>query len=242
MSEKMRINKYLAAAGVCSRRGADELISQGRVLVNGEVPGAGDSVSDLDKIEIDGEVLRVSDEDRRTVVLAYNKPVGIVCSTVDQGRDNNNIVDAVGYHRRVYPIGRLDKDSEGLILMTNDGALAEEVMKAGNGHEKEYIVTLDRPFDEVFIKKMSEGVLIEFEDKSTYRTKPCSVRRVDGNIFSIILTEGKNRQIRRMCRALGYSVERLRRVRIMQIMLGDIPCGKFRELTVAEIAAIRGHK
>ncbi len=240
MSEKIRINKYLASLGICSRRGADELISQGRVKVNGAIPGAGDSVDDSDVIEVDGKVLSVSELERDTVVLAYNKPAGIVCSTVDQGREKNNIVDAVGYHKRVFPIGRLDKDSDGLIFLTNDGALAETVMKAGNGHEKEYQVTVASTVTDEFVDKMSKGVQITFEDGSTYTTKQCRVWRESKDTFSIILTEGKNRQIRRMCAALGYDVVRLKRVRIMQILLGDIQPGTYRELSADEINMIRG--
>lgn len=225
--EKIRINKYLAKAGICSRRQADAMIAEGRVLVNGLIPNAGDTVCDEDIIEVDGTRLSAADKPKR-VVLAYNKPVGIVCSMVNQGKEKNSIADAIDYKDRVFPIGRLDKDSEGLILLTNDGAYADEVMRANNGHEKEYIVRVNKTLEDAFFQAMSTGVTITFKDETQYRTKPCKVRKISNVEFAIILTEGKNRQIRRMCSALGYDVVSLKRIRIMDILLGDLKTGEYR--------------
>lgn len=228
--EKIRINKYLARLGVCSRRGADELISSGRVLVNGLKPGAGDAVSDADSITVDG-VLVNSAPNIESVLLAYNKPVGIVCSTVNQGNEKNNIIDAINYPTRIFPIGRLDKDSEGLILLTNDGDLSDKLMRASNHYEKEYEVVTDRIINDAFLSDLSNGVTIELKDGSKYTTRKCSVKKLSDNCFSIILTEGKNRQIRRMCASLGFEVISLKRIRIQNILLNNIPSGEYISLS-----------
>lgn len=232
-SEKIRINKYLANLGICSRRKADELISANRVLVNGKIPNAGDAVSDSDSITIDGQI--ISKQKPETVILAYNKPVGIVCSTVDQGKEHNNIVDAIKYKTRIFPIGRLDKDSEGLILLSNDGELSNKLMKASNHCEKEYIVVVDKPIDKAFLSSMQNGVSIELKDGTLYLTRKCTAKFISSNSFSIILTEGKNRQIRRMCESLGYTVTSLKRIRVANILLSDIPLGEYVELKAEDI-------
>jgi len=231
--ESMRINKYLASKGLCSRRKADELIASGRILVNGEIPSAGMQVSDEDEIKIDNVV--VSCDKPETVVLAYNKPVGVICSSQRQSKNDIILDDVIDYPDRVFPIGRLDKNSEGLLLLTNDGSLAERIMKAGNYHEKEYIVTVDRKIDSSFIDKMSSGVDISFEDGSTYHTRACHTELIDSHSFSIVLTEGKNRQIRRMCTALGYNVTRLKRIRVMNILIDTIEIGKYIKLKPEQV-------
>ncbi len=219
----MRINKYIAACGVASRRGADRLIAEGKVMINGRTAALGDEVNEGDEVTVSGKpVLMVENR----VVLAYNKPVGVVCSSVSQGKDEVNIIDAVGYPSRVFPVGRLDKDSRGLILLTNDGDLAQEIMRASSGHEKEYEVTLDREFDDAFLKKMAGGVEIAL-DEGVYRTRPCRTYRISDKRFGIVLTEGKNRQIRRMCAALGYEVEDLFRIRVKDVRIEGIKEGEF---------------
>ena len=207
--EPMRLNKFLSDAGVCSRRQADRYVEQGRILVDGEPAQMGQKV----------------------IVLAVNKPKGIVCTT--EKREKDNIVDFIGYPERIYPVGRLDKDSEGLILMTNDGELMNEILKARNYHEKEYEVTINRPVTNVFLKQMSEGV--EILDTVT---RPCKVKRTGVYTFRIILTQGLNRQIRRMCEACGYRVRELKRLRIMNIHLGSLPTGKYREITGEELSKL----
>ncbi|MBR6328366.1 MAG: pseudouridine synthase [Lachnospiraceae bacterium] len=234
----MRINRYIAACGVTSRRGADRLIAEGRVALNGSKALVGDEVKEGDEVRVDGKIVTLV---AKTVVLAYNKPVGVTCSMVSQGEDDVNISDAVGYGERVFPVGRLDKDSRGLILLTNDGELADFIMRAHRGHEKEYEVRVDKKIDEAFLKAMSEGVPIELEERD-YITAPCSVRPLTKDSFSIVLTEGKNRQIRRMCKALGREVTDLVRVRVMHIKLDDLPEGSFRELSDAEISGFKGEK
>lgn len=235
--ESMRINKYLASRGICSRRKADELIADGSVLVNGSIPTPGMQVSDTDEIKING--IAISNERPEVVVLAYNKPVGVICSSKIQDKSDIILDDAINYPSRVFPIGRLDKNSEGLLLLTNDGALAESIMKAGNYHEKEYIVTVDSHIDDSFIRAISSGVTISFEDGSTYHTRKCKASIIDHNSFSIILTEGKNRQIRRMCTSLGKNVLKLKRIRVMNITLDKIESNNYRALTFDEISALR---
>jgi 23S rRNA pseudouridine2604 synthase len=221
----MRLNKYLSETGVCSRRVADQWIEAGRVQVNGATAVLGTQVNAGDDVLLDGRPLS-----RRParVYLALNKPVGIECTTDRQVRDN--IVDFVGHRERVFPIGRLDKDSEGLILLTNDGDIVNRVLRAEHEHEKEYIVTVDRPLTREFLEGMANGVPI-----LDTITNPCRVTQVGRNTFRIVLTQGLNRQIRRMCEHFDYTVRSLQRVRIMHIQLASLPVGKWRNLTPAEI-------
>lgn len=224
---EIRINKYLSSAGVCSRREADRLIAEGRVRIDDNIADMGSKVCDGQIVYVDGKPVKQEEE---MILLAVNKPVGIVCTTTDK-QGSNNIVDFVGYSKRVYPIGRLDKDSQGLILMTNNGGIMDKILRSANGHEKEYIVEVDKDINETFIKKMSAGVyLTELERK----TKPCKVYKESKRRFRIILTQGLNRQIRRMCKELGYNVKTLKRIRIMNICLGDLPIGAVREVTDEE--------
>lgn len=222
----VRINKYLSETGYCSRRGADKLIDQGRVYVNGVKAELGTRVSEGDKVEVNGEQINKKEEE--FVYIALNKPVGIVCTT-DTRVEKDNIVDFMNYPERIFPIGRLDKPSEGLILMTNDGDIVNKILRARNHHEKEYIVTVNKPIDNKFIKDMSNGVPI-----LDTVTRKCFVEKIDSHTFRIILTQGLNRQIRRMCEFLGYRVRRLKRIRIMNIQL-DMPVGKWRYLTSDEL-------
>jgi 23S rRNA pseudouridine2604 synthase len=224
----VRLNKYLAETGACSRREADEWIAAGRVSVNGELAVLGTQVGDADVVRLDGQPLRAKP---KRVYLALNKPVGIECTT---DRDvPGNIVDFVGYPERIFPIGRLDKDSEGLILLTNDGDVVNVVLRAEHEHEKEYIVSVDRPLTPAFLAGMSAGVPI----LGTV-TNPCKVTQVGRNTFRIVLTQGLNRQIRRMCEHFDYTVRRLQRVRIMHVHLGTLPLGKWRELSAAELRGL----
>lgn len=225
--EAVRINKFLSEAGYCSRRAADKLIEEGRVTVNGEIPEMGLKVTDNDEIRVDDQLIQRQNEED-LVYLAFNKPVGIVCTT-DTKREKNNIIDYINYPKRVFPIGRLDKDSEGLILLTNDGNIVNKILRARNNHEKEYIVTVDRPITPEFIAKMRTGVPI-----LDTVTKPCYAEYLDKFTFRIILTQGLNRQIRRMCEHFNYEVKSLKRVRIMNISL-DIKTGKYRSLTAGEM-------
>ncbi|MDD6101816.1 MAG: pseudouridine synthase [Clostridiales bacterium] len=230
MVENIRINKYLSESGYCSRRKADELVAGGHVKINGIVCEIGARVFPEDFVEVDGR--EISSNDRR-VVIAYNKPIGIECTSDVSNKDN--IIKAVNYPSRVFTVGRLDKNSCGLILLTNDGDLANNISKAGQGHEKEYIVKVDKKITEDFIFKMSDGVPVL--DKITAK---CTVKKINDYTFSIILIQGLNRQIRRMCEYLGYKVTFLKRIRIMNIKLGDIQIGKYRELTPQEIRGIGG--
>jgi 23S rRNA pseudouridine2604 synthase len=224
----MRLNKYLAETGACSRRQADQWIDAGRVTVNGTRAVLGTQVDDGDDVQVDGQPLRAKP---KRVYLALNKPVGIECTT---DRDvPGNIVDFVGYPERVFPIGRLDKDSEGLILLTNDGDIVNNVLRAENEHEKEYIVAVDRPLTPAFLAGMAAGVPI-----LDTVTNPCRVTQVGRNTFRIVLTQGLNRQIRRMCEHFDYTVRRLQRVRIMHVQLGTLPLGKWRELTATELRGL----
>ncbi|MCI6164131.1 MAG: pseudouridine synthase [Lachnospira sp.] len=222
-----RINKYLSQSGYCSRRQADKLIEEKRVTIDGKIAVMGDKVSDLQKVCVDGSII---DNNEKEVLLAFYKPVGIVCTTTDKQGDNN-IVDYIGYEQRIYPVGRLDKDSEGLILMTNNGEITDKILRAANGHEKEYIVKVDKKINEDFIRKMSEGVYIKELDVTT---RKCFVQKQSDKAFRIILTQGLNRQIRRMCETLGYKVTHLKRIRIMNILLGDLKEGEYRELEKEE--------
>lgn len=218
----MRINKYLSAHGVCSRREADRLLEAGRITVDGVTAMCGQQVDDNSVICIDGS--RISDEKPQDVLMAFNKPRGIVCTTTDnQGK--NNIVDYIGYDKRIYPVGRLDKDSDGLILLTNNGEITDKILRSVNGHEKEYVVKVNKKITDTFLKNMADGVYLKELDVTT---KPCSISRINNYTFRIILTQGLNRQIRRMCQESGYKVESLTRVRIMNIELGGLKIGEYR--------------
>ncbi|WP_339753785.1 pseudouridine synthase [uncultured Winogradskyella sp.] len=228
MSEDLkRLNKYLSEAGYCSRREADRLIDAGRVTINDVVPEMGTKVAPEDVVKVDGEIIGGRQQD--FVYLAFNKPVGIVCTT-DTRVEKDNIIDYISYPKRIFPIGRLDKPSEGLILLTDDGDIVNKILRASNNHEKEYIVTVDQSISQTFLERMAGGIYIEDLGK---RTKTCEVKKIDKFTFSIILTQGLNRQIRRMCEYLNYEVQTLKRVRIMNIKL-DMPLGKYRELTKEE--------
>lgn len=224
--EKTRINKYLSEVGYCSRRAADKLLEEGRITINGKIPELGTKVSDEDVVEVDGKPIRESEE--KPVYIAFNKPVGIVCTT-DTKREKNNIVDYINHPTRIFPIGRLDKPSEGLILLTSDGDIVNKILRARNNHEKEYIVRVDKPINPKFLEKMRNGVPI-----LDTVTKKCVVDKIDDMTFRIVLTQGLNRQIRRMCEYLGYEVKKLKRIRIMNIKL-DLPLGKWRDLTENEL-------
>ncbi|WP_172559538.1 23S rRNA pseudouridine(2604) synthase RluF [Vibrio fluvialis] len=227
-STEKRLNKYISETGFCSRREADKLIEQGRVTINGQLPEMGTKVTDTDEVCIDDKPVRSKE---KPVYIALNKPTGITCTTE---RDiPGNIVDFIGHHKRIFPIGRLDKPSDGLIFLTNDGDIVNKILRAGNNHEKEYVVRVDKPVTPEFIKQMSSGVNI-----LDTVTLPCKVTQETKFSFRIVLTQGLNRQIRRMCEALGYEVFKLRRVRIMNISLDGIPNGKWRYLTDAEVAEI----
>jgi 23S rRNA pseudouridine2604 synthase len=225
----IRINKYLSDKGLCSRREADRLIAQGRVRINGKVAEMGSRVAAGDVVELNGK--RISSELETRIYMAFNKPVGITCTTDRSIR--GNIVDYINYPQRIFHVGRLDKDSEGLILMTNDGDIVNKILRASNNHEKEYIVTVDRPVTDEFLKGMSSGVPV-----LGTMTNPCTVERRSKNVFRIILTQGLNRQIRRMCSYFGFKVVRLKRIRIMNIKLGDLPVGKWRYLTETELTEL----
>ncbi|MGF2618372.1 23S rRNA pseudouridine(2604) synthase RluF [Rossellomorea vietnamensis] len=220
----MRINKFISEAGKASRRGADRLIEEGRVTINGKKAKIGDQVEPGDDIRVSGQQLRVA---RNNVYIALNKPVGITSTT--EKNVKGNIVDLVNHPLRIFNIGRLDKDSDGLILMTNDGDIVNEILRAENEHEKEYNVSVDKPITPEFLQQMSEGVKI-----LGTKTLPCKVEQLSKFDFKIILTQGLNRQIRRMCEALGYDVLRLQRVRIMNIHLGNLPVGQWRDLSKKE--------
>ncbi|MBC3759297.1 23S rRNA pseudouridine(2604) synthase RluF [Hyunsoonleella sp. SJ7] len=222
-----RINKYLSEVGYCSRREADKLIEAGRVTINGKVPEMGTKIASGDVVAVDGETIKNTKDS--FVYLAFNKPVGIVCTT-DTSVEKDNIIDFINYPKRIFPIGRLDKPSEGLILLTDDGDIVNKILRASNNHEKEYVVTVDKPISQTFINRMSGGIYLE---ELKQRTKKCKVEKLSTFKFKIVLTQGLNRQIRRMCDYLNYEVQTLKRVRIMNIKL-DTPVGKYRELTSEE--------
>jgi 23S rRNA pseudouridine2604 synthase len=228
-NEGTRINKYLSEVGYCSRRASDKLIDEGRVRINGAVTEKGSKVLPGDIVSVDGKTISEPKED--FIYLAFNKPIGIVCTT-DTIREKNNIIDFINYPKRIFPIGRLDKPSEGLIFLTNDGDIVNKILRARNNHEKEYEVTVNKPITREFVKKMSEGIPI----LGTI-TRRCYVRQNSTHTFTIILTQGLNRQIRRMCEFLDYQVTKLKRVRIMNIKL-DVPLGKWRYLNEDEIHVI----
>ena len=228
MEETVRLNKFLSEKGICSRREADRLVDEGKVMVNGVCAVMGQKVSSADEIVVDGK--KVSTKQVKPVLIAVNKPAGIVCTTA-RFEGEKNIVDMVKYPTRIYPIGRLDKESEGLILMTNLGDLANEISKASNSHEKEYVVTVNNQVTESFLDKMRRGMHLE---ELNADTMPCVCTKTGNREFHIILKQGLNRQIRRMCAACGYRVETLKRIRIMNIHHGNIPQGNFRNVTDAE--------
>ena len=222
-----RINKYLSKVGYCSRRAADKLIEEGKVTINGEVPEIGTKVVESDHVEVEGQKISLC-KNKKNTYLAFNKPIGIVCTT-DRRVESDNIIDFIKYPKRIFPIGRLDKSSEGLIFLTDDGDIVNKILRSRNNHEKEYIVSVNRPINKDFINSMSNGV----EILETI-TKNCFVKQLGPKKFRIILTQGLNRQIRRMCESLGYRVKSLKRVRIMNIKL-DVPTGKYREFTKKEL-------
>lgn len=224
-----RINKYLSEAGYCSRREADKLLEQGRITINGKIPAMGTKVAPGDIVKVDGKP--VSNNEEKQIYLAFNKPVGIVCTT-DTGVEKDNIIDFIKYPSRIFPIGRLDKASEGLIFLTDDGDIVNKILRARNNHEKEYIVTVNRPVTTNFIERMGMGVPV-----LDTVTKKCEVEKLGKFDFRIVLTQGLNRQIRRMCEYLGYEVVNLKRIRIMNVEL-DIPVGEWRELTLEELSII----
>lgn len=228
METKMRINKYLAHSGVCSRRDADKLIERGEVLVNGQLPAPGQSVDDSDEITVSGKPLQRAD---RTVVLAFYKPVGVTCTERDAHAEKT-ISELIRYPVRVTYAGRLDKDSEGLLLLTNDGDLIQGMMRGANRHEKEYLVRIDKKITPDFLSKMEKGVYLE---ELEVKTRECKLKKMDQSSFQIILTQGLNRQIKRMCLACGARVKSIKRTRVMHIALGDLKPGEYRELSEEDI-------
>jgi len=223
--EGIRINKFLSEVGYCSRREADKLLEQGRITINGKIPELGTKVLPTDEVRVNGEL--VSEKEEPKIYLAVNKPAGIECTTNQSVR--GNIVDFINYPERIFPVGRLDKDSEGLIIMTNDGDIVNKILRARNNHEKEYIVTVDKTITDRFIQRMSAGVPI-----LDTVTKECRVEKISSTTFRIFLTQGLNRQIRRMCEYFDYTVVALKRIRIINISL-DVPVGKYRDITKAEM-------
>ncbi len=228
----MRLNKYLSESGSWSRREADELIEEGRVTLNGVPAALGAQVADGDEVKVDGDVVGGARKLEKPVYIALNKPVGVTCTT--ERHVEGNIIDFVDHAERIFPIGRLDKESEGLILLTNDGDIVNEVLRAEHAHEKEYIVAVDRAVTDDLVAKLAGGVRL-----SDATTKRCKVRKIGPKAFAIILTQGLNRQIRRMCEAFGYEVVALQRVRIMHIRLANLAVGRWRNLTPAEIDGLR---
>ncbi|WP_293872202.1 23S rRNA pseudouridine(2604) synthase RluF [Flavobacterium sp.] len=224
-TNRTRINKFLSESGFCSRREADKLLEEGRITINGIVPEMGTKVSIEDEVRVDGKLVREKRE--KPIYLAFNKPVGIECTTNENVRDN--IVDYINYPKRIFPIGRLDKASEGLIFMTDDGDIVNKILRARNNHEKEYIVTVNQPITDRFIQRMSNGIPI-----LDTVTRKCKVEQISNFVFRIILTQGLNRQIRRMCEYLDYKVTALKRTRIINILL-DVHVGRYRDLTENEI-------
>lgn len=232
MEKPVRINKYLSQIGFCSRRKADALLEEKRIKVNGKNPELGTKVLPSDSIEVDGQLIGEKDKENEFVYLLLNKPRGIVCTT-DQKREKDNIIDFVNYHKRVFPVGRLDKMSEGLIMLTNDGEIVNKILRAKNKNEKEYLVQVDQPITSDFIERMKNGVPI----LGTI-TKKSKVEKISKTEFKIVLTQGLNRQIRRMCEALGCQVRRLTRIRIMHLKL-DFPQGTYREMSPEEVSFLK---
>lgn len=234
----MRLNNFISSTGICSRREADELIKQKKVKINGEIAALGYIVDSKDKVEVNGNLLKKKKND---VYIALNKPVGITCTT--ERHIKGNIIDFVNHPERIFPIGRLDKDSEGLILLTNDGSIVNEILRKENNHEKDYIVTVNKPITPDFIKCISKGVKIYNPVKKQYTvTNNCKVIKVNTNTFKITLSQGLNRQIRRMCSHLDYKVVKLQRIRIINITLKGLGIGKWRNLTSEEVRILRNKK
>ncbi|MDC1492613.1 23S rRNA pseudouridine(2604) synthase RluF [Flavobacteriaceae bacterium] len=227
--ELIRLNKYLSEIGYCSRRAGDKLIESGRVYINNEVATLGQKICVNDEIKVDDKILKA--EKKKKIYLALNKPIGIVCTT-DTKVEKDNIIDFINYSERIFPIGRLDKPSSGLILLTNDGDIVNKILRTEHNHEKEYLVKVDKPLSQTIIDRMSKGVPI-----LDTITKECKIKKYGSNEFKIILTQGLNRQIRRMCEYFNYKVISLERIRIMNIPL-DLPVGEFRELTIEEISSL----
>ena len=223
-NEGIRLNKYIASSGLCSRREADTLIESGKVTINGETAVQGSKVMDGDIVLVNGRKITPDDD---MVYIAFNKPLGVTCTT--DKRDPSNIIDYIGFDERIFPVGRLDKNSSGLILLTNDGSIVNKLLRAENGHEKEYLVTVNRPYDKNFLRSMESGVPVLGQ-----LTLPCKLKPAGDKSFKIILHQGLNRQIRRMCEYLGYKVTRLKRIRFMNIELGGLETGKWRYLTSSE--------
>ena len=226
----IRINKFISETGFCSRREADRLVEQGRVMLNERVAVLGDKATEADDVRVDGKPLKGK---KTGIYIAFNKPIGITCTTERQ--ISGNIIDFINHKERIFPIGRLDKPSEGLIFLTSDGDIVNKILRAGNNHEKEYVVNVDKPLKPDFVQKMSNGVPI-----LDTVTKKCFVRKDGPYTFTIILTQGLNRQIRRMCEYLGYTVVKLKRIRIMNVTLSSLPVGKWRDLTAHEMGEING--
>lgn len=224
--EAIRINKYLSECGYCSRREADRLLEDGRITIDGEKALMGVKILPGQNICVDGTPVMKEEE---SILIAFHKPKGIVCTT--SKKDKNNIVDYINYGKRIYPIGRLDKDSEGLILLTNQGELVDKILRGSNYHEKEYIVHVDKKITKAMVEKLSNGIYLEALDKTT---RPCKIKVIDETCFKIILTQGLNRQIRRMCETVGYRVVRLKRIRVMNIELGYLRVGTYRKVTPME--------
>ncbi|HAR87261.1 MAG TPA: 23S rRNA pseudouridine(2604) synthase RluF [Clostridium sp.] len=224
----LRLNKYISESGICSRREADKFIESGKVYVNGILATLGTRVSPTDTVVVDGKTIKPKSN---KVYIALNKPVGITCTT--ETHVKGNIIDFVNYHERIFPIGRLDKPSEGLIFLTNDGDMVNKILRAGNNHEKEYVVSVDKPITKEFINAMENGIPI-----LGTMTKQCKVRKIGKCTFNIILTQGLNRQIRRMCEYLGFKVTSLKRIRIMNVSLSNLPTGKWRYLSSEEMSTI----
>jgi len=230
VDEKMRLNKFLSDAGVCSRREADALIEKGRVLVDGQSAVIGMKITPDQTVQVNGKIVVREEE---FILLAVNKPVGIVCTTTSRFQEET-IVDLIHYPKRVYPIGRLDKNSEGLLLMTNKGEIVNQILKGSNFHEKEYIVSVNKPVTEEFLTQMRNGIPI-----LDTVTRPCMVKQIGEKRFCIILTQGLNRQIRRMCEYCGYRVKKLKRVRILNIQLGDLKPGEYRKVSEKELQTLK---
>lgn len=231
----MRINNYISSTGLCSRRQADELIKQGRVKINSNIATIGQKVYPEDRVEVNGKLLKL---EKTNIYIALNKPTGITCTT--ERHIKGNIIDFVNHPERIFPIGRLDKESEGLILLTNDGSIVNEILTNENNNEKDYIVTVNKVITPSFIKGMSNGVKIYNPVKNEYTvTNQCKVEKINAKTFKITLTQGLNRQIRRMCTHFGYKVVKLKRIRIMNIKLGKLPVGRWRNLTEEELIGLR---
>ena len=229
MEEEVRLNKFIADSGKCSRREADRLIAEGRVTVNGRTAETGERVTSEDVITVDGEKIT---RDNETILLIFNKPPGITCTTAED--DETNVIKYLNYPKRIYPIGRLDKYSEGLLLMTNKGELVNGIMRSRYGHEKEYIVTVDRVVTEDLLRKLTNGMQLSEDEYA----KPCFAEKTARNKFRMIITQGLNRQIRRMCEKAGCRVTKLKRVRIVDIELGDLPVGEYRKATKKELESV----